>query len=67
MKLEAENSALRSTESELTELIGHLRVKLTANNEELRRSKSQETTQHSTADKVGVDNSTIYFPPFSIL
>lgn len=52
MKLEAEVTALRSTEHELTELIGHLRVKIAAGNEELRRSKSQETTQHNTADKV---------------
>ncbi|XP_067936516.1 centrosomal protein of 83 kDa-like isoform X2 [Watersipora subatra] len=52
MKIEAENSALRTTESELTELIGHLRLKLAANNEEMRRSKHIETTQHATADKV---------------
>lgn len=52
MKLDAEVTALRATEHELTELIGHLRVKVSAGNEELRRSKSQETTQHNTADKV---------------
>ena len=52
MKLEAENSALQTSENELTELIGHLRLKLTTNNEELRRSKHVENSQHATADKV---------------
>ena len=52
MKLEAENSALQTSENELTELISHLRIKLTTSNEELRRSKHVENSQSVTADKV---------------
>lgn len=52
MKLEAENAALQTTESELTELIGHLRLKVVSHQEELRRSKHVENTQSVSADKV---------------
>ena len=52
MKLEAENSALQTSENELTELISHLRIKLTTSNEELGRSKHVENSQSVTADKV---------------
>ena len=55
MKLEVENQALQTSEAELTELIGHLRLKLTAANESIRRLKEQEAANNSTHEKVLTD------------
>lgn len=52
MKLEADNSALQTSEMDLSELIADLRRQINSANEEMRRSQLQEGSQLNAAEKV---------------